>query len=156
MSDNLNRTGLDAQKHAGKTTRPASGFKLYINGLAAVSGLCCQLWAAPALTSEGQCPGVDGSDPVALEQCLLKEICIEGIYDPPRTLSLPSAAITAYRAAEIDVSDRHFKLYVRFRKRADSANGQCDYESPNSFMFSLVEPASPTTVQVTFDPKWVY
>ncbi len=93
---------------------------------------------------------------MALEQCLLKEICIEGIYDPPRTLSLPSAAITAYRAAEIDVSDRHFKLYVRFRKRADSANGQCDYESPNSFMFSLVEPASPTTVQVTFDPKWVY
>ena len=140
MSGNLHRPGLDAQKHAGKTTRPASGFILYINALAAVTGLCCQIWAAPAMASEGQCP----------------EVCIEGIYDPPRTLALPPAAITAYRAAEIDVSDRHFKLYVRFRKRADSANGQCDYESPNSFMFSLVEPASPTTLQVTFDPKWVY
>lgn len=110
----------------------------------------------PAAASEGLCPGVDGSDPVALEQCVLKEACIEGIYDPPRTLALSPAAITAYRAAEIDVSDRHFKLYVRFRKRADSANGQCDYEGPNSFMFSLVEPASPTTLQVSFDPKWVY
>lgn len=87
---------------------------------------------------------------------MLQEACIEGIYDSPRTLALPPAAIAAYRAADIDVSDRHFKLFVRFRKRAGSPNGQCDYEGPNRFMFSLVAPASPTTLQVNFDPDWVY
>lgn len=99
---------------------------------------------------------MDGSDAVALEDCLLTQVCIEGIYDPPRTILLVPGAMAAYRAAEMDVYGRHFKLEVRFRKRADALSGQCDYESPRRFMFSLVEPDGPNTLKVRFDPDWVY
>lgn len=128
--------------------------------------LCCQGLAAAlgvgavgigsAWASEGACPGVDGSDSAALEACLLTQVCIEGIYHPPRTVVLVPRAMQAYRAAEMDVSGRHFKLEVRFRKRANSLSGQCDYESPQRFMFSLVEAGGPDTLKVSFDPDWVY
>lgn len=166
MSVDLRSKGLDDQKHAGKTALPASCFYKYFNVLAAVTLLCCQVLAAAsglgsvggasAWASEGTCPGVDGGDLAALEDCLLNQVCIEGIYDPPRTVVLAPRAMETYRAVEIDVSGRHFKLEVRFRKRAGTLSGQCDYESPRRFMFSLVESGGPDTLKVSFDPDWVY
>lgn len=86
----------------------------------------------------------------------MNQLCIEGIYDPPRSVDLPAPAVEAYRREEIDVFIRHFRLDVRFRKRADAEIGQCDYTGPTRFMYSLVQPTSATNIAVTFDPAWTY
>lgn len=64
--------------------------------------------------------------------------------------------VEAYRRAEIDTLVRYFRLEVQFRKRADADIGQCGYTGPTKFMYSLVQPTSPTTIAVTFDPNWTY
>lgn len=127
-----------------------------ISTLAAALGVCCQALSGPAAAAEGACPGVDGSNVAALGQCILQQLCVEGIYDPPRSIALSGPAMRAYIDQELDVSMRHFRLDVRFRKRADAETGQCGYTGPSRFMFSLVAPASPTTLAVTFDPAWTY
>ncbi|MCR9072358.1 MAG: hypothetical protein NXI18_11615 [Alphaproteobacteria bacterium] len=92
----------------------------------------------------------------SLPACIVTQLCIEGIYDPPRSIDLPAAAVQAYRQAEMDIRVKHFRLEVRFRKRAGAETGQCGYTGPNRFMYSLVEPAGPTRLAVTFDPAWTY
>jgi|GEM_PF-5311442 len=129
-------------------------FKISI--LAALIGVCCQTLPAPAAAETGTCPGVDGTDHPALASCIVEELCVEGIYDPPRSVDLPTAAVEAYTREEIDVSVKHFRLDVRFRKRAGATIGQCGYTGPTKFMFSLVEPTSATNIAVTFDPSWTY
>lgn len=112
--------------------------------------------APPAAAETGACPGVDGSDRERLAACIINELCVEGIYDPPRSVDLPAAAVDAYKALEIDAFVKHFRLDVRFRKRAGAAIGQCGYTGPTRFMYSLVEPTSATNLAVTFDPTWTY
>ncbi|MEQ8587557.1 MAG: hypothetical protein RLO01_19385 [Thalassobaculaceae bacterium] len=112
--------------------------------------------ASPALAATGACPGIDGDGSGDLAACIVNQLCIEGIYDPPRSIDLPAAAVEAYRHAEIDVEVRHFRLEVRFRKRAGADIGQCGYTGPTRFMYSLVKPTSPTNIAVTFDPDWTY
>jgi len=147
---------LDPQNDGARKPAPASRNRLLFSTLAAAAGLCCQFWTAPASASEGTCPGVDGRDIAALETCVVHQICIEGIYDPPRSVALDTAAMAAYRAAEMDVTERHYKLEVRFRKRADASTGQCGYQSAERFMFSIVEQTAPSVLKVSFDPDWVY
>jgi len=104
----------------------------------------------------GTCPGVDGHDPKALAQCVIHQLCIEGIYDPPRSVRLPAGAVAAYRAQAMDAAAAHYRLDVTFRKRAGAVVGQCSYQGPNRFMFSLIEPVSDTEIGVRFDAGWVY
>lgn len=112
--------------------------------------------AGTAAAGTGSCPGVDGSDAEKLAACVINELCIEGIYDPPRSINLPTAAVDAYRRAEMDAFQTHFRLDVRFRKRAGADTGQCGYTGPTRFMYSLVAPTSDTNLGVTFDPDWTY
>ena len=86
----------------------------------------------------------------------MQALCIEGIYDPPRSVRLEEAAVLAYTDREFDVTEQHFRLEVRFRKRAGAVVGQCGYTGPTTFMFSLVEPISETEIGVRFDPDWTY
>lgn len=109
-----------------------------------------------AQASVGGCPGVDGRDPEALARCIIEQLCIKGIYDPPRSVRLSADAVTAYRALDLDAVAVHYRLDVTLRKRAGAAVGQCSYQGPNRFMFSLVEPVSDTEIEVRFDPDWVY
>lgn len=124
--------------------------------LAAISGVCCQILVLPAAAETGSCPGVDGADTRKLGACIVNELCVQGIYDPPRSIDLPADAVEAYRREELDVFIKHFRLDIRFRKRAGAAIGQCGYTGPTKFMYSLVEPTSPTNIAVTFDPSWTY
>lgn len=87
---------------------------------------------------------------------MIEQLCIQGIYDPPRSVRLSAEAVAAYRAQAMDVATAHFRLDVSFRKRAGAAVGQCGYQGPTTFMFSLVEPVSDTEIEVRFDPDWVY
>ncbi len=141
---------------AGTTTPPARVFPFNINKLAAIILGCCQMATAPALAGEGECIGVDGSDQAAMGRCIIEELCIEGIYHLPRSVSLSKEAVAAYHDQEFDVTLQHFRLEVRFRKRAGAAVGQCGYTGPNRFMFSLVEPNPPSGLAVVFDPDWTY
>lgn len=111
-----------------------------------------------ASASEATCTETTmGSDGRAgLTNCLLKEACIAGMHHPPRTVSLSDEGMAAYRAAGIDATTRYYKLEVRLRKRAGSTTGQCGYQSPTRFMFSLIELTEPTVLTVIFDPDWVY
>lgn len=151
---------VDGKKSAGRKPGTARQKLFGINILAAVIGVCCQILSAfsasPALAAKGVCPGIGGDGSGDLAACIVNQLCIEGIYDPPRSVDLPAAAVEAYRRAEIDVEVRHFRLEVRFRKRAGADIGQCGYTGPTRFMYSLVEPAGPTTLTVTFDPAWTY
>ena len=144
------------RESAGNTARLASLFPFRINILAAVIVGCCFFDDGSAVAGEGHCNDVDGTDPAALARCIVEELCIEGIYHPPRSVSLSAAVVAAYRDQEFDVTQQHFRLAVRFRKRAGASVGQCGYTGPNRFMFSLVEPNTPTGLAVTFDPDWTY
>jgi hypothetical protein len=147
---------VDDQNSAGRTPTQTREIPFYFSILAATLGLCCQAFASPATADTGTCPGpVDGGGP-DLAACIVNELCIEGIYSPPRSIDLPAEAVDAYRRAEIDILVRHFRLEVQFRKRAGADIGQCGYTGPTKFMYSLVQPASPTTITVTFDPNWTY
>lgn len=110
----------------------------------------------PAAAGTGTCPRLEDGSDGAIAACIVNELCVEGIYDPPRSVDLPKVAVEAYRQKEIDILVQHFRLEVRFRKRAGADIGQCGYTGPTKFMYSLVEPTSPTNIAVTFDPNWTY
>lgn len=148
---------VDAENSAVRKPTATRRILFNFNILAAVSGLCCQILAAsPATAGTGTCPDLAENDEANLAACIVNQLCVEGIYDPPRSIDLPAAAVDAYRHEEIDILVRHFRLEVRFRKRAGADIGQCGYTGPTKFMYSLVEPTSPTNIAVTFDPNWTY
>ncbi|WP_028795144.1 hypothetical protein [Thalassobaculum salexigens] len=147
---------VDAENSAGRKPARTRGILFYFSILAATIGLCCQLLPASASADTGTCPGLGQGDGPDLAACIVNQLCIEGIYSPPRSIELPAEAVEAYRQAEIDTLVRHFRLEVQFRKRAGADIGQCGYTGPTKFMYSLVEPTSPTTIAVTFDPNWTY
>ncbi|WPZ34310.1 hypothetical protein T8K17_24145 [Thalassobaculum sp. OXR-137] len=145
---------VDAENSAGRTAAPTRGIIFYFSILAANIGVCCQ--PSDAVADTGTCPGIASGDGPGLAACIVNELCIEGIYSPPRSIDLPQEVVEAYRDAEIDIAVRHFRLDVRFRKRAGAEIGQCGYTGPTKFMYSLVQPASATNITVTFDPNWTY
>lgn len=151
---------VDGKKSAGRKPATARRNPFNFSILAAASGLCCHALGsaipATALAGSGTCAGIDAGGDGDLAACIVNQLCVEGIYDPPRSVDLPEAAVAAYRNAEMDIEVRHFRLEVRFRKRAGADIGQCGYTGPTRFMYSLVEPAGPTTLTVTFDPAWTY
>ena len=110
----------------------------------------------PAAADVGACPDIGSAEGGDLAACIVNELCIAGIYSPPRSIEVPAAIVERYRATEIDTLVRHHRLDVQFRKRAGSDIGQCGYTGPSKFMYSLVQPTSPTTIAVTFDPAWTY
>ncbi|WP_420562082.1 hypothetical protein [Thalassobaculum sp.] len=145
---------VDAENSAGRTPTRTRGILFYFSILAAILGVCCQ--PSDAAADTGTCPGIDPGDGPGLAACIVNELCIEGIYSPPRSIDLPQELVEAYRRAEIDTLVRHFRLEVQFRKRAGADIGQCGYTGPTKFMYSLVQPTSPTNIAVTFDPNWTY
>jgi hypothetical protein len=147
---------VDGQNSADRKPAQTREILFSISILAAITGLCCQAFVSSASADTGTCPGLgDGNGP-DLAACIVNALCIEGIYSPPRSIELPAEAVEAYRRAEIDTVVRHFRLEVQFRKRAGADIGQCGYTGPTKFMYSLVQPTSPTNIAVTFDPAWTY
>lgn len=154
IAPNLRLNAVDAENSAGKKPGRTRGILFNFSILAAVFGVCCQ--PPDAFADTGTCPDVGPQGGPDLAACIVNELCIAGIYSPPRSIELSASAVEAYRKAEIDTLVRHHRLDVQFRKRAGADIGQCGYTGPTKFMYSLVQPVSATKITVTFDPNWTY